>query len=200
MAQTPYTSTTSALLEGLFHADDYAVWQEFDKRYRPIVFGFARRLGLDEIDAADVAQDTLIRFVEAYRAGQYDRGRGRLRSWLIGIARYRIADVQRAQAKRREWRGESALANVPGDAEMTRIWDIEHNSHILSQALAELRTSTRTSARTLEAFQRVVLKEEPVRAVAADLGLKPQDIYVAKNRVAERLRHILAKYEGLFDD
>jgi len=199
MAPTPQTSTTSALLEGLFNADDHVVWQEFDQRYRPIVFGFARKLGLDEIDAADAAQETLVRFVQAYRAREYDRKRGRLRAWLIAIAKCRVADLQRARARRRQWRGESALVNISDEAELTKIWDAEHRSYILAQAIAELRTSTKVSEKTIEAFERVVLKAEPVKEVAADLGVKPQDIYVAKNRIADKLRDILAKYEGLFD-
>ncbi len=199
MARTPHTTTTSALLEGLFNADDYAVWQEFDRRYRPILFGFARRLGVDEIDAADVAQETLVRFVQAYRAREYDRQRGRLRAWLIAIAKCRVADLQRAQARRREWRGESALANIPDEAALTKIWEAEHRSYLLNLAITELRTSTKVSEKTIEAFERVVLRGEPVKAVAADLGIKPQDIYVAKNRIADKLRDILAKYEGLFD-
>jgi RNA polymerase sigma factor (sigma-70 family) len=200
MARAPHTSTTSALLEGLFNTDDYAVWQEFDRRYRPIVFGFACRLGLDEVDAADVAQETLVRFVQAYRAREYDRQRGRLRAWLMSIAKYRVADLQRARARQRQWRGESAILNLTDETELTKIWDAEHRSYILAQAIGELRTTTKVSEKTIEAFERVVLKEEPVKQVAADMGIKPQDIYVAKNRIAEKLRSILAKYEGLFDD
>ena len=79
------TRTTTVLLEGLHDASNDAVWGEFDRRYRPVVFGFARRLGLDDADAADVAQETLTRFLEEYRRGVYDRERGRLRSWLVTL-------------------------------------------------------------------------------------------------------------------
>jgi len=72
------TTTTTALLDGLHDPANEEVWREFDTRYRPIILGFAVKLGLSDEDAADVAQDTLARFVQEYRAGRYDRTRGRL--------------------------------------------------------------------------------------------------------------------------
>ena len=57
------TRTTTALLEGLLEQTNDETWREFDARYRPIIVAFARRVGLGETDAADVAQETLLRFV-----------------------------------------------------------------------------------------------------------------------------------------
>ena len=96
------TRTTTALLEGLRDSENAILWEAFDRRYRPILVGFARNLGLDEVDAADVAQETLSRFVQEYREGRYDRSRGRLGAWLVGIARYRILDLRRKRAVSRE--------------------------------------------------------------------------------------------------
>jgi hypothetical protein len=70
--------TTTALLEGLHDPADAVAWEQFDRRYRPIVVGFASRLGLADADAADVAQEVMLQFVKEYRAGKYDRQRGRL--------------------------------------------------------------------------------------------------------------------------
>ena len=102
-------STSTLLLAGLADSNNSVVWEEFDARYRPIVFGYARRLGLSEEEAADAAQDAMVRFVQEYRLGKYDRARGRLRSWLIGIVKARAIDVLRAKARRREARGDSVL-------------------------------------------------------------------------------------------
>ena len=89
------TRTTTALLEALLDPADDEVWQDFDRRYRPILIAFAQRLGLPDEDAA---QDTLTRFVRSYREGKYDRDRGRLRSWIIGIARHCIYDIHQHRA------------------------------------------------------------------------------------------------------
>ena len=90
--------TTTALLEGLFDPANQELWRHFDERYRPVIIAFARRLGVEPTDAADIAQETLVQFLRDYREGKYDRNRGRLHCWIIGIAKHRIADQFRLRA------------------------------------------------------------------------------------------------------
>jgi RNA polymerase sigma-70 factor (ECF subfamily) len=191
-------TTTTQLLDGLHDQGNRAVWEEFDRRYRPILMGYLRRMGLDSTDAADVAQDTLASFVKDYRRQRYDRTNGRLRSWLIGIARCRLADQQRLRGRRRELRGDSAMHDLPDDVESEAIWEAEQRQYIFEQAVGELRRTTRFNERTLEAFERIALRQEPVAVVSREMGLTPQEIYNAKNRVVERLRDIVKRYEVNF--
>lgn len=188
-------TTTTDLLAGLHECDNRTVWDEFDRRYRPILVGFLGRMGLNASDAADVAQDTLACFVQDYRQGKYDRQQGRLRSWLIGIARCRLADWRRAKGRRRELRGESAIGNVPDDSDADAAWEAEQRRVVFEQAIADLRETTRFNERTIAAFERVVLRQEPVEIVSAELGLTAQEIYNAKNRVVEKLREIARRYD-----
>lgn len=192
---TGLTNTTTALLEGLHEPGNRSAWNEFDRRYRPILVAFLRRMGLDDSDAGDVAQETLTCFVQDYRDKKYDRAQGRLRSWLVGIARCRLADMQRTKRRRREMRGESAIANIPNDTEADRIWEMEEQRHIFELAVGDLRTAGKFNVRTIDAFERVVLRHEPVESVSAQTGLSPQEIYNAKNRVVQRLREIVKRYE-----
>ena len=43
-------ATTTELLAGL-HESDGPAWEEFDLRYRPILVGFLRKMGLNDADA-----------------------------------------------------------------------------------------------------------------------------------------------------
>ncbi|MHC4946635.1 MAG: RNA polymerase sigma factor [Planctomycetota bacterium] len=194
------TRTTTVLLDGLHDQANVAAWMEFDRRYRPIVIGFARRLGLADPDAADVAQETMARFLEEYRAGRYDRDRGRLRSWIIAIARTRVAGIRRRRATRREARGESAIVDLADEARLTSIWDAERRTRILREALTRLRETTRTDERTIRTFEMHVLNHVPAAAVAAELDIGVQDVYLAKSRVARRLREIVTSLESVYDD
>jgi RNA polymerase sigma factor (sigma-70 family) len=194
------TRTTTVLLEGLHDPGNQAAWSEFDARYRPILTAFARRLGLSDDDAADAAQETLLQFLKEYREGRYDRERGRLRSWLLGIARTRVAGQHRARSQRREARGESAIVNLEDDATISRIWESERRRVILREALTELRVATRTSDRTIRAFELHVLQQMPVAAVALELSITDHDVYQAKSRVASRLRDIVDRLDQVFDE
>lgn len=190
--------TTTELLNGLHEQGNQSAWDEFDQRYRPILHAFLRRMGANEVDADDVAQETLTCFVRDYRANKYDRQQGRLRNWLIGIARCRLADLRRGANRRREWRGGSAIDGLPDDSDAEAIWDEEQRHSIFEQALRELRLTSRFSERTLEAFDRVVLQHEPIEVVSAQLDLTPQEIYNTKNRVVARLREIAERYEAVY--
>ena len=50
------TRTTTAMLEALHDPANAEVWEAFDRRYRSILIGFARNLGLNDQDAADVGR------------------------------------------------------------------------------------------------------------------------------------------------
>jgi RNA polymerase sigma-70 factor (ECF subfamily) len=192
------TRTTTALLEGLFDPANEEVWRAFDDRYRPILVAMARRLGLSQEDAADAAQDTLTRFLGAYRQGRYERGRGRLRSWLIGIARHCVGDIREKAARRRE-RGLTAAGELPDEATLTRLWDAECEQAILRQGLEELRRETRTDERTIRAFEMVAFDGRRPAEVARELRITPNDVYVAKHRCLKRLREIVRRLEDLYE-
>ncbi|RJP41702.1 MAG: RNA polymerase sigma factor [Phycisphaerales bacterium] len=184
-------TTTSQLLEALHDRQNQDAWRECDARYRPIIVAFARKLGLDEADAADVAQETMTQFLSAYQAGQYDRTRGRLRSWIIAIAKFRIADLKRSQARRRQVRGESAFEEAPpDDAALGAIWEEEVRQAVVRRSLEELRERSRMDPKTVRAFEMVALEQRSAAEVAAELGMTVNDVYVAKNRAIERLRKI----------
>ncbi len=193
------THTTTALLEGLADPADEETWRAFDARFRPILNGFARRLGLAPEDAADAAQETLTRFVRAYRAGKYDRNRGRLRAWIIGIARHCIIDLKQSRAARAKERGLSAVAELPDDTTLTELWDTECEQEILRQGLDELRRETKTDARTLRAFEMVAFDGRRPAEVAQELAITTNDVYLAKHRCLKRLRAIIDQLDELYE-
>ncbi|MDZ4752946.1 MAG: RNA polymerase sigma factor [Phycisphaerae bacterium] len=197
------TRTTTAMLEALHDAANEPAWEAFDARYRPILVGFARNLGLTDSDAADVAQETLVRFIQDYREGKYDRTKGRLGAWLVGIARYRILDLRRKRSTRHEVQSDGAVANAVGDLDPDRLqaaWDAEHRQAIMREAMTELRQTTKTDERTIRAFELVVAHGRAPQQVAEELSISVHDVYLAKSRVAQRLREIVERLESTYDE
>jgi len=194
-----FTRTTTALLDGLVDPANEEIWRAFDDHYRPILVAFGHRLGLAPEDAADAAQETLTRFVRSFRAGKYDRTRGRLRSWIVGIARHCIVDLQQAATDRRERRGLSAVAEVPDDAEVAEVWDDECEREILRKGMAALRQETKTDSRTIRAFEMLAFDGRRPAQVAQELSITTNDVYLAKHRCLKRLRAIIDGLHELYE-
>ena len=193
------TRTTTDLLERLEDPANDEVWTAFDQRFRPIVIGMGRRLGLTEDDAADAAQETLTRFLTAYRAGKYDRDRGRLGGWITGIARHCIADLHRARAARREHGGVSSVPEPLEDDHLMAAWSAECEQEILRRGLDELRRGSRTDPRTIEAFELVAFEQQRPADVAERLELSVNEVYLAKHRCLKRLREIVRRLEETYE-
>jgi len=194
------TQTTTALLQGLHETDNTIAWEVLDSRYRPIVIGLARRLGLSAQDADDVAQETMLRVLDEYRQGRYDRERGRMRSWLLTIARTKIADVHRKRGVRKEARGESAMITCPDDAELEDLWLSERRRVILREALADLQSHSKTADKTIIAFEKLVFHRQSVSDVADELEMSENDVYLAKSRTTKRLKKTVEHLESLYDE
>lgn len=194
------TRTTTALLAGLRDRADEAAWTHIDSRYRPILIGLGRRFGLSDADAADMAQETLLAFMEQYTEGRYDRDRGRLRSWLLSIARTRIAMVHRKRSVRKEQAGVTSVAEgLEDDVTLAQAFEEERRRHLLHEAMEELRRSSRTADNTMQAFELVAMRGMPASAVAEQLGMSVDDVYRAKSRVAQRLREIVERMELAYE-
>ena len=183
------TRTTTRLLDGLA-GQDRSCWEDFDRRYRPVIAAVCVRLGVPNSDAADIAQETLLAFLKDLRGGKYDRGRGRLRAWLAGITRRRIADHFRV---RREQCLGSWVPEEPGDDVVARTWESEQREEILREALHQVQVSSRTTDITWRAFELTALRDFPIDAAASELGVTAQDVYLARSRVLARVREAAAR-------
>ncbi len=193
------TTTTTQLLSDLQDTANSSAWSELDSRYRPLLVRLAGRLGLAGDDADELAQQTLTEFCRAYREGLYQRERGRLRAWLIGIARNTALSMRRRRGAVRVG-GNSALENLPDELEISGIWDREREQAIYEQAMAALRESTRTDAKTLLVFELYAIQGKPVDDVAAQCNVTVDMVYVIKNRLTKRLRELVAALTAAYDD
>src|SRR5687767_1903259 len=83
MSKSP--ETRPSLLVRIRDARDHAAWGEFVEVYAPLVHAYARSRGLQDADAADVAQEVLQ--AVATHAGRFDYqpDRGTFRGWLFQV-------------------------------------------------------------------------------------------------------------------
>jgi RNA polymerase sigma-70 factor (ECF subfamily) len=82
---------------GRFAAGDERALEQIYRRWSPIVFTLALRVLGDRGDAEDVTQKT---FVSAWTSrASFDPSRARLSTWLVAIAKRRIADTHEARTR-----------------------------------------------------------------------------------------------------
>lgn len=194
------TVTSTTLLELLLQAGDADGWKQFHDRYWPMIVAFARKQGLGDNDAEDVGQETVMAFIQSYGNGGFDRGKGRLRSWLFGIASHKCTDVLRRRMRENvvcpETSGTCFLDRIPSADEMETTWSAAWQHAVLKACLAEV--AQEVQPKTYEAFDLYVLQEWPVENVAAKLGMTENAVYIAKNRVLSRARELLPRMEEIW--
>lgn len=195
------TRTTTKLLDALSDLSNEPVWSHINSRFRPVIAGLARRLGLNESDADEVAQQTLAEFVKAYREGRYQREKGRLSSWILGIAHHTTLRVIRAR-RQAGGSGPAAeeLSNAADENSLRSIWTDERDRAILDRAISMLREESEIDDRTLLAFELVALRGVPAQEVGLQCQMSTDQVYVAKSRVTKKLRTLVEELTHAFEE
>jgi RNA polymerase sigma-70 factor, ECF subfamily len=191
-------ATSRSLLERA-RADDSAAWERLVGLYAPLVFGWCRRWGLPEQDAADVMQE-VFQAVVAHLAGfRSGREGGTFRGWLRTIAHNKVQDhFRRAGREPRAVGGSDAqqrLAQVPGpEAPGSEDGAAPEERGLFLRALELIRGDF--EERTWQAFWSTAVDGRPPRDVADELGMSAGAVRVAKSRVLHRLREELGDLLG----
>lgn len=192
MSQPHPSVTSSAMLEGLRDPANQAAWSALDERYRPVIRGLALRLGVGAEDAADVAQQTLFDVLQGYRQGNYDREKGRMRTWIMTIARRRVMDVFRMQHRRAngasnlDWSESSGSSPSEHEAELA--WADAEEKAVLSEALRLMFHESQANDATKRAFEMVMIQGLSETVAARECGMTVDQVYVAKHRMLKKLR------------
>jgi RNA polymerase sigma factor (sigma-70 family) len=191
MTEDRFLATRRTLLHRLRNLDDHAGWREFFEIYWRLIYAVARRSGLDEFEAEEVVQETVITAARKIPEFRYDPAVGSFRGWLLTIARWRIAD----QFRKRQIEEPATIEQIAELAETTfdNIWTEEWEKHLLDAALEILKR--RVSPEQFQLFECYVIKRWPAPKVAEVLGVRTNLVYLAKNRLSPMLREIVARIE-----
>jgi RNA polymerase sigma-70 factor (ECF subfamily) len=191
MAEAPVTR--ASLLVRLRDPQDHDAWQQFFHVYASVVYGFARRRGLQDADAADLMQDVLRRVAMAAGKLDYDPRKGTFRGWLFTVTRNRLSDFlngrQRQVAGPGGSDGQRLLNEQPAasdSADGSGAWDQEYQQGVLRWAMERVRGEFQEN--TWQAFRQTAVEGKSPKEVADALKMSPGAVYVAKSRVLARLK------------
>jgi len=176
-------TTSASLLERLRGPGAGDSWPRFVRDYSPLLFAWARKLGLPPDDAADLVQDVFARLVQSLPRFEYD-GRRRFRGWLWTVTRNCWRD--RARRGRLPVDPDAIPDHQPGPTGALDAVDVAEFARFLAAGVVPVvRDQFRGS--TWQAFWEHVVEGRPADEVARELGITVATVYKAKVRVLARL-------------
>jgi len=182
--------TRASLLVQIRDGANQPAWQEFVQLYGPVVYGFARKRGLQDADAADLMQDVLRSVSSAIGRLDYDRQQGTFRGWLFTITRNKILNFFAARKVRPQGSGDTTTNRLldaqPGDAGEGGAWELEYQRRLAAMAMDRIKAEFQD--KTWQAFWLTAVEGQPAADVSRRISLSPGAIYVAKSRVLARLK------------
>src|SRR5262249_1435861 len=185
--------TSATLLERLQRPGEQEAWARFVKLYTPFLYHWARRICLNDQDAADLVQEVLLVLVQKLPEFSYDRHKS-FRGWLRTVMLNKWRDHQRRHTVVPVHQSEAFLSHLVGPDAAADFEEAEYRQHLVNRALEIMQGEFQPT--TWQACWEYVVSGRPAAEVAAELGLSVGSVYTAKSRVLRRLRQEL---EGLLD-
>jgi RNA polymerase sigma-70 factor (ECF subfamily) len=190
--------TRLSLLDRVRNLGDGRSWSEFHAIYYPLIFSYLRKLGLEEHDAEDVAQEVFERLMEILPKFTLNRKRGRFRTYLWKLtynallARARWKNVR--ERAEQEWVRRFCEADESRSRKDEGIFELEHRRRIFAVVLPGARA--RASETAWACFHGRLVQRRPAAEIAAELGITENNVYVHSSRVLQDVKRRCAEIEG----
>jgi RNA polymerase sigma-70 factor (ECF subfamily) len=190
MEESP--ATRASLLVRIRDGQDKDAWRQFVQTYAAVVYGFARKRGLQDADAADLMQEVFRAIALSAHRLEYDPRRGSFRSWLYTVTRNKLYNFLDGRKHQVRGSGDSGaqqrleeLSSAHGD-DAAALWDQEYERRLSTLAMDRVRGEFQEA--TWRAFWMTAVEGKSAREAGTALRMSPGAVYVAKSRVLARLK------------
>ena len=182
--------TRSTLLARVRDRSDAESWREFYEYYQPLLLRYLRRLGLKEHAADDVIQDVFARLLRTLPDFTLGSKPGRFRGYLWKVTFSVLVDQARqVKAQRQaeeEWVRRFRDADESESRKVEAEWDQVESQHRLELAMQRVRAVT--APRPWACFEQRLLRDRPAAAIAAELDITANAVFVYASRVLKAVR------------
>lgn len=194
---TEFPETRESLLVLVRSPENREAWDQFVALYRPVIYRLARRRGLQDADAQDLAQQVLMAVASAIGSWKKANESVRFRHWLRRVARNAIVNALARRPHDRAAGGSSVqelLLDQPhGDAESEAEIELEYRRELYLRAARIVRGDVEPE--TWRAFEMTVIENHSSEEAAALLERPVGTIYAGRSRVMRRLREAVRELE-----
>jgi len=197
-----FIPTRESLLERLKRWDDQESWRDFFNTYGGLLYRAATKSGLNDSEAQDVVQDTIITVAKKMGSFRYNPNVDSFKGWLLYLTRKRIAmeyrKRERNNAKVPVAPGAPSveLEDLPDPAagNLESVWEEEWTRTLWNEALA--RVKAQVALKQFQMFDLYVVKDRPALEVAKTLGVTVAQVYLAKHRVSALVKKELSQLKA----
>jgi RNA polymerase sigma-70 factor (ECF subfamily) len=184
-------TTRSSVIRAVADTENAAAWNRLFDLYAGFVFSIARRKGLSDTDADDMVQTVFADLARNLPTFQYDREKGRFRSYLTGLVNWRVMDrlkqVKRdADMKKDFW--EAARAAAGGEDNFA---EREWQSAAMEEALRRMKSEVRPEH--YAAFVASAVEGQDTESVTKLYGISSDNLYQIRTRLTAKLRTTVAE-------
>lgn len=189
--------TRATLLMRIRDLRDRSSWSEFVALYMPLIYAYSIKAGLQDADAADIAQETMCDVIRSIQRFEYDSSKGSFRGWLFAVTRNRLL---KSLAK-------SGRPTVVGTGDTAVLRQLEQYSDDIAEKdweqelqlrlfhWAAERVKHEFTAKTWELFWETTVSGASIESTAARLQMSLGAAYIARSRVLARIRSKAAELE-----
>ena len=185
-------STRSSVLRSVANTENEAAWQRFFDLYAGFIFSIARSKGLKPEDADDIVQIVFTDLARNLPTFQYDRSKGKFRSYLAGLVHWRVTD--RLKAGKRD---ADLMSSLEEEAKSTTaacdaaFEDREWQAAALEEALRRIKPEV--NPEHYAAFVASTVDGQDTETVMRLYGLSRDNLYQIRTRLTAKLREAVAK-------
>jgi RNA polymerase sigma factor (sigma-70 family) len=190
-----YIPTRYSLLSRLKDWDDQESWKDFFDTYWRLIYNTAVNSGLNEAEAQDVVQETVICVAKDIEKFKRDRSKGSFKGWLRNLTRWRIHDQLRKRMPNQIEQDQTAEEGAPVALEalvgaeaplLEKLWDKEWEENLFDAAMDRVKRQVKEEH--FQMFDLYVIKKWPVEKVARTLGTNSGQVYLAKHRIGSLIK------------
>jgi|GEM_PF-2019215 RNA polymerase sigma factor (sigma-70 family) len=163
-------------------------WREFINKYTPLLFGVCRSFGIQNSDAEDITQSTILKVISLLREEKFEYdSQHHFRAWLSTVTSNAIRDGYR-KMKRVQHDCQEYLDSIPENTLATKVELEVNQEYLLSQALERL--EERSNPDHWQVFKVRVLENRSTIEAAKILSKSPGNVDVICSRRRIELRRI----------
>jgi RNA polymerase sigma-70 factor (ECF subfamily) len=183
--------TRQSLLSRLKDWNDQESWKAFFDTYWKLIYNAAVKAGLNDAEAQDVVQETVISVLKSMPSFEYDAEKGSFKTWLLRLTCWRVVDQLRKRQREINQRKPATSTSTktatvervadPVGLKLEATWNEEWEQNLMEAALE--RVKRKVDPKQYQVFDLCVVREWPVARVARALKVNRGRVYLAKHRI-----------------